>query len=64
MVVSLLLNSLQGEFFYLISLQGDLFVTELCTSAFLWVISLQVDLFVAELTLLVAELLALYLVSS
>ena len=48
MVVSLLLNSLQGEFFYLI--QGDLFVTELCTSAFLWVISLQVDLFVAELT--------------
>ena len=64
MVVSLLLNSLQGEFFYLISLQGDLFVTELCTSAFLGVISLQVDLFVAELTLLVAELLALYLVSS
>ena len=64
MVVSLLLNSLQGEFFYLNSLQGDLFVTELCTSAFLWVISLQVDLFVAELTLLVAELLALYLVSS
>ena len=52
MVVSLLLNSLQGEFFYLISLQGDLYVTELCTSAFLWVISLQVaiDLFVAELT--------------
>ena len=50
MVVSLLLNSLQGEFFYLISLQGDLFITELCTSAFLWVISLQVDLFVAELT--------------
>ena len=52
MVVSLLLNSLQGEFFYLISLQGDLYLTELCTSAFLWVISLQVaiDLFVAELT--------------
>ena len=45
MVVSLLLNSLQGEFFYLISLKGDLFVTELCTSVFLWV-----DLFVAELT--------------
>ena len=32
------------------TVQGDLFVTELCTSAFLWVISLQVDLFVAELT--------------
>ena len=50
MVVSLLLNSLQGEFFYLIFLQGNLFVTVLCTSAFLWVISLQVDLVVAELT--------------
>ena len=49
MVVSLLLNSLQGEFFYLISLQGNLFVTELCTSTLLSVISLQVDLFVAEL---------------
>ena len=49
MVVSLLLNSLQGEFFYLISLQGDLFLAELSTGDILQLYTLHGGFFVAEL---------------